>query len=166
MGRHGVEQRLHQLDVDHARLVRDDEVGAERIGFLAPELAGGRIDLEQAVDRLGLAAGALGHALGGPPGRARRARCRPRGTRSARMIVSMIVVLPTPGPPVMTRSFAPSAVSTASACAGGQALAGPRLGGEHGVREPVGPPGRRPGGQEPSRRSAIAFSAFHSCGRK
>ncbi len=75
----------------------------------ALEAAGLGIDLEQPVDGLGLEAGGLGHALGGAAGRRAEQQVRrpwPRGSAGSQLTM---VVLPTPGPPVMTRTFDSSA---------------------------------------------------------
>ena len=69
MLRHGLEQRIHQRHVDHRGLVDDEQVAVERVLLVAREAAVLRVDLQQAVDGLGLKAGLLGHALGGAAGR-------------------------------------------------------------------------------------------------
>ena len=75
-----------------------------------------RVHLEQAVDRLRLEAGRLRQPLGRAAGRRARAPpATPRAPTTARIAFSS-VVLPTPGPPVMTRNFDATARRSASAC--------------------------------------------------
>jgi hypothetical protein len=63
------------------------------------------IDLQQPVDGLGFEAGSLGHALGSTP--CRRTQQEAGAFRGEiRRIALTIVVLPTPGPPVMTSTLA------------------------------------------------------------
>ncbi len=64
--RQRLEHVVGEHRVDHRRLVEDDEVGFERVRGVAvePELL--RVELQQAMDRLGLPARRLGHPLGGP----------------------------------------------------------------------------------------------------
>ena len=69
----GLEQLVGQGHVDHRALVGHQQVAVERGEFVALELAVGRIDLQEAMDGLGLEAGGLRQALGGASGRARRA---------------------------------------------------------------------------------------------
>ena len=66
--RHRTEQRAHQQDIDHAGLVHDQEIALERMLLGAAELAGARVRLQQAVDRLRLQAGAVRQPLGRPAG--------------------------------------------------------------------------------------------------
>ncbi len=61
---HCLQQRLHQHDIDHRRLVDDEEVAVERIVAVAFEAAGLGVDFEQPVDGLCLEAGRLSHPLG------------------------------------------------------------------------------------------------------
>ena len=60
-----LQQRLHQQDIDHGRLVDDQQVACERVVAAAFEAAGFGIDFEQPVDGLGLESGSFGHPLGG-----------------------------------------------------------------------------------------------------
>ena len=82
---------------------------------VALEAAQGRVELQQAVDGLGLAAGRLRQALGGPARRAHRAQRSRLAAKISRM-PRTIVVLPTPGPPVMTSTFCASPARMASRC--------------------------------------------------
>ena len=142
------------------------QVGARAGRISGGGTAGAGIDLEQAVDASWPRVRCSRPCAWRRARSARRARSSTSRESSALMMVSMIVVLPTPGPPVMTRSLVPSAVSTARACAGARRLSRPRLGGEHGLAEPVGAPGRRC--RRPAASAALRrrLSAFHRCGRK
>ncbi len=62
-GRQGADERLHQQDVDHGRLVDDEQVAGERVRLVALEAAVLRVGLQQAVDGLCLDACGLGQAL-------------------------------------------------------------------------------------------------------
>ena len=62
-------KRLHQHDIDHRRLVDDQQIAVERIVGVALEAAALGIDLQQPMDRLGLDARRFGHALGRAAGR-------------------------------------------------------------------------------------------------
>jgi len=64
MIRDGLEQRLHERDIDHGGLVDDQQIALEWIFIIALEAEGLRVELQQAVDGLGLHAGGFGHALG------------------------------------------------------------------------------------------------------
>ena len=63
---HGLQQRLHQQDIDHRAFVHHEQVALERVVLVAAEAEGLGIDLQQPVNGLGLHAGGLRHALGGP----------------------------------------------------------------------------------------------------
>ena len=111
---HGLQQSVHQRHIDHRGLVDDEQVAVERVILIAPEAAVLRIDLQQPMDGLRLAAGALATAASprgrsAPPARSRR----PWRARIFRIELTS-VVLPTPGPPVMTRTFDRRASRTAS----------------------------------------------------
>lgn len=67
--RHRLEQFVHQHHVDHRRFVHDEQVHVERVFGVLLELPLLRVELQQAVDGLGLAAGGLVEPLGGAPGR-------------------------------------------------------------------------------------------------
>jgi hypothetical protein len=56
-------ERLHQHDVDHRRLVDDEQIAIERIVGVAFETAALWIDFQESVDRLGLDSRRFGHAL-------------------------------------------------------------------------------------------------------
>src|SRR5215203_4044133 len=58
MLRHGLKQRIHERDIHH------EQIAVERVVLCPGETAELGIDLQQAVDRLGLNAGLFGHALG------------------------------------------------------------------------------------------------------
>ena len=76
--RHGAQQRVHQQDIHHGTLVEDHRITVQPVvltlgeNHLFPVVV--ELCAEKAVDRGGLPAGQLGHALGGPAGR----RCEQR----------------------------------------------------------------------------------------
>ena len=76
-------QRLHQHDVDHGGLVDDQQVAVERIVRVALEAAALGVDLQQAMDGLGLDARRLGHALGGAAGRRAKQQLHALGREDA-----------------------------------------------------------------------------------
>ena len=112
--RHRLEQAVHQRHVDHRDLVHDQQVAVERVLLVALEAAAGRVGLEQAVQGLGLEPGGLAHPLGGPAGRCRQGDGRRSWPRRILRMALTSVVLPTPGPPVITSTFERSASRTAS----------------------------------------------------
>ena len=57
-------QGVHQDDIDHGGLVDDEKIAGKRIVLVAPEAAGLRIGLQQAMDGLGFMAGRFRHPLG------------------------------------------------------------------------------------------------------
>ena len=76
----GLQEGVHEEDVDHGHLVNDDDVALERIVFVALEvtahlvaalflLVRAALVLEEAVDRGGRPAGGLGHTLRGATSR-------------------------------------------------------------------------------------------------
>ena len=71
MRRNGLGERIHQRHIDHRGLVHHQQIAVERVLLVAREAAVLRVDLQQAVDGLGLDPGLLGHALG-------RTSCRSR----------------------------------------------------------------------------------------
>ncbi len=75
--RDGLQQVVHQEGVDHRGLVDDQEVAVERRRLVFLESALLEAVFEEAVDRLGLVAGGLGHPLGGPAGRGGEQDLRP-----------------------------------------------------------------------------------------
>src|SRR5208337_5532315 len=58
---YGFQQGLHQQDVDHGRLVDDQQVAIERVLAAAFEAPGLRVDFKQPVNGLGLEAGGFRH---------------------------------------------------------------------------------------------------------
>ena len=68
LGRQGAEQVGHERDIHHGGFIHDQEITVERIAFVPPKAAGGRLHFQQAVDGLGLDAGGFGQAFGGPAG--------------------------------------------------------------------------------------------------
>ena len=70
LARQGGEHRLHQRQIDHRHLVDDQEIAGQRALGAAPEAAP-RLGLEQAVQGLGVAPGALAEAARGAAGRRR-----------------------------------------------------------------------------------------------
>ena len=66
---HGLQQRLHQHDVNHGRLVNDQEAAVERVLLIALEPSASRVNLQQTMNGLGLEPCCLRHSLGGAPGR-------------------------------------------------------------------------------------------------
>ena len=111
--RHRLQQRLHQHDVDHRGLVEDQTVAVEWVVVAAFEAAAFGVDLQQTVDRFGLKAGRLSHALCSAACRRAEQDLTPLRRGSARWRLT-IVVLPTPGPPVITSTFELSARRTAA----------------------------------------------------
>ena len=75
--RHGLQEPVHQDDIDHRRFIDDEQIDVERVLRVAAEAAHGGVEFEEAVDGLRLAAGRFGQALGGAAGR------RARATRAA-----------------------------------------------------------------------------------
>src|SRR5262245_40079603 len=69
--RHRMQQLIHQKHVDHGRFIDDDEIGVEGPVAVAFAATGDAVELEQAVDGLGFAAGGFGEALGGAASRRR-----------------------------------------------------------------------------------------------
>ena len=63
------QQRPHQHDIHHRRLVDHEQAAVQWVVHTAAEPAGPGVDLEQAVDRLRLQPGGLAHPLGRAPGR-------------------------------------------------------------------------------------------------
>jgi hypothetical protein len=95
---------VHQWHIDQRRLIDDEQIAFEWVLLVVPEAAMPGIDFEQTMDSLRLPASALAEPL----------RARPVGAASAILtslapstlrIELISVVLPTPGPPVMTRTF-------------------------------------------------------------
>jgi len=84
--------------------VRHQQIAVERGELVALELAVGRVDLQQAVDGFGFEAGGLRQTLGGPSGRAHNNALTLFARRIFR-IEFISVVLPTPGPPVITSNL-------------------------------------------------------------
>jgi hypothetical protein len=95
---------MHQQDVDHGGLVDDQQIAFEPVVGIPFEAAAFRVNLQQPVDGLGLEPGGFGHALGGTPVGAHSNRLTPLAARMRKIELTM-VVLPTPGPPVMTSTF-------------------------------------------------------------
>ena len=62
---HRADQRVHQRDVDHRRLVDDNQVGVDGTFLVALEPPGGWVDFEQPVDGLGRQTGRLAEAARG-----------------------------------------------------------------------------------------------------
>ena len=69
--RHGLEQVVHEQDVDHGALVHDQDIPIEGV-VLVFLIAFRRLHLQQAVDSLGLHPGRLGQAFRRPPRRGRQ----------------------------------------------------------------------------------------------
>jgi hypothetical protein len=57
-------KRLHQHDIDHRSFVDHEQIAIEGIVSVAFETTALGIDLQEAVDRLGLKARRFGHPLG------------------------------------------------------------------------------------------------------
>ena len=68
------------------------------------EPAGHRVHFEEPVNGLGFEASGFRHSLGGSAGRRAEQQLHTLGTKIRKMALTR-VVLPTPGPPVMTRTF-------------------------------------------------------------
>ncbi len=79
---HRPQERVHQRHVDHRRLVDHEQVARQRFLLIPLEAARPRIDLEQAVDGLRLAAGALAEPLGCTSGRRRQGDLDALGSRA------------------------------------------------------------------------------------
>jgi hypothetical protein len=94
-------RRIHERHIDHGGLVHHEEVAVERIVLVLGEATVLWIDLQQAVDRLGLKAGLLGHALGGTTCGSGQQHPDTLGDEMRR-IESSVEVLPTLGRPVIT----------------------------------------------------------------
>ena len=98
----------------HRGLVDHEQVAGERLVPAAPEAARGRVDLEQPVASSGPRARCF------RSGAARRGRSAPRAAIPTPLAASTVrtassrVVLPTPGPPVITSTFAASACRSAA----------------------------------------------------
>ena len=73
---HGLDQRVHQGQIDHGELVDDDGLALQRPVLVSPERAQLGIELQRPVQGLGFLAGGLGQALGRPAG-GRRQQDRP-----------------------------------------------------------------------------------------
>ena len=101
---HRPQQRVHQQDIDHGGLVHDQQIAVERVVLVRAEAARLRVDLQQPVDGLGLQAGGFGQPLGRPSGRGAQQQAEPLATRIFRIELTR-VVLPTPGPPVITSTL-------------------------------------------------------------
>ena len=78
-----LQQRLHQQDIDHGRLVDDQQVAFEWVVAAAFEAAALRIDLEQPVNGLGLEPGGFRHPLGGAAGRCAEQQVHALGRQDA-----------------------------------------------------------------------------------
>ena len=80
---HRCQQRPHQHNVHHGRLVDHQETAGEGGVPIAPEAAVPWVDLEQAVNGLRLQAGGLAHALRGAPGRRAQQKLHALGRQDA-----------------------------------------------------------------------------------
>ena len=114
--RHRLEHVVGEDRVEHGRLVDDQQVAGERVLAVAVELAGLRVELEQPVE-----GGRLG-ARWPRPGAWRRGRwgrrAAPSGASSpgSSTMPRTSVVLPVPGPPVITSTLRVSPARIASRC--------------------------------------------------
>ena len=109
------------------------------VGRVALEAAERRIEFEQAVNGLGFAAGRFAQPLGGPARRGAQVHSAGLAPAKISRMPRTIVVLPTPGPPVMTSTF------SRVACADGLALRRPPVAGPFFARPSQVPPrGRSP----------------------
>ena len=96
-------RRAHRRDVDHRRLVDNQQVAFQWLPETAPEAAGRRIDLEQPVDGPRVEARHLPEATSLPAGWGAERDGAPSTDRMPRMALTR-VALPTPRPPVTTTS--------------------------------------------------------------
>ena len=69
MIRDGLQERVHQHDVDHGSLIDHEEITVERTFFFLAESSRLGVDLKKPMDRLCLVSCRLGHAVGRPSGR-------------------------------------------------------------------------------------------------
>src|SRR5438552_3534890 len=65
----GTALSVYQWNIDHRRFVDDQQVAVERVPGITLEASGLRVNLEQAVDGLGLMRRRLAQALGSASGR-------------------------------------------------------------------------------------------------
>src|SRR5262245_34063065 len=105
---HRFQECLHQHDVDHRGLVDHQQVAIERIVVAAFEAATPGVNLQEPVDGLGIEPVASLMRLAARPVGAQSKSLTPLAARMRRIALTM-VVLPTPGPPVMTRTLDMSA---------------------------------------------------------
>ena len=140
--RHRLQQRVHQRHVDHRRLVDDEQVAVQRVVLARagsrrasgrPRAAGGWSSPRGRCSR--------DSRLAARPVGAARAIATPLAPRICRIALTS-VVLPTPGPPVMTSTFAAQGELHRLALAGGERRC-PVLLSTHGMR--LGGVDRRPG---------------------
>jgi hypothetical protein len=107
------EHSAHERDIDHRGLVDDQQIAIERLLLVASEAAGSGIGFEQAMDRLRLEPVLSDRRLAAGPVGAQSAISTVFASRILRMELTR-VVLPTPGPPVITSTLEARAMRTAS----------------------------------------------------
>ena len=78
-----LQQRLHQQDIDHRRLVDDQQIADERIVAATLEAAGFRVNFQQPMDGLGLISAGFRHPLGGAAGRRAEQQAHALGGQNA-----------------------------------------------------------------------------------
>ena len=98
-GNERAQKRTHQKNIHHGHFI-DDERQFQRVILCAGEIALLAAVFQQAVERLGLHAAGLAHALGGAAGR--RPAISPWTLSSLIMHLIIVVSFPVPGPLVMT----------------------------------------------------------------
>lgn len=74
--RHGLQQVIHQQDVDHRAFVHNKDIARERI-LLIVLVPVHRVILQKPVNRLGVHAGGFAHTLGGTPSRGSQQDLKP-----------------------------------------------------------------------------------------
>jgi hypothetical protein len=119
---YGLEEVVHQEDVDHGGFVDDQKIACQGVVLIFLKTVVLHAEFQQAVDGLGNMPGCFLHAFGGPPGRGRQKG--PDALRLERIFnrALIMVVLPVPGPPVMTMTLLVRALLMASAWLGARSM--------------------------------------------
>ena len=112
---------MSQHDINHRGFVQDEQIARQGTLLVAFELSGGWIKLQQAVDGLGGSLCGLSEALGRSTVGAASTHFNFLAEKISRMLRTN-VVLPTPGPPVITSSLCWHACRIASFCAAANSM--------------------------------------------